>query len=207
MSAPSLRRGDDDTQPIPVVRGRHAAPRPRRSPSQWALLVAREAGIVAAIVVAVVIVGRLVLGQIAFVADDSMEPTLRAGERVLVSGWGEPQPGDVVLVQAPAAWDLTTDTAFARLIAQGGQRVACCDESGRITVDGVALEESYLDGPTDQVPFEVDVPVGRVFVLSDARDTARDSRAPGLPQGGTLSVDDVLGRVTLIVWPPRGTAG
>jgi signal peptidase I len=159
---------------------------------------------VAAIVVALVIVARLVLGQIAFVSDDSMEPTLRAGERVLVSGWGEPQPGDVVLVQAPEGWELTSDTAFARVIAEGGQRVACCDESGRITVDGVALEESYVDGPTDQVRFDVVVPAGRVFVLSDDRDTARDSRARDLPQEGTVSVDDLLGRATAIVWPPRG---
>lgn len=121
------------------------------------------------IVVALVIVARLVLGQVAYVADDAMEPTLRAGERVLVSGWGEPQSGDVVLLQAPEGWQLPADTAFARLIAQAGQRVACCDESGRITVDGAALEEPYLDGPTDQIPFDVIVPAGRAFVLADDR--------------------------------------
>lgn len=207
MSAPSLPRPEDDTQPIPVVRGRHAAPRPRRSPGQWALLVAREAGIIAAIVVALVILGRLVLGQVAFVADDAMEPTLQSGERVLVSGWGDPQPGDVVLVRTPEAWGVSSDTSFARVIALGGERVACCDESGRITVDGVALDEPYLIGPTDQATFDVVVPADRVFLLADDRDTARDSRAPSARGDGTVPVDDIVGRAIVVAWPPRGPVG
>lgn len=207
MSAPSLRRPEDDTQPIPVVRGRHAAPRVRRTPGQWALLLAREAGIVAAIVIALVIVGRLVVGQVAFVSDDAMEPTLRSGERVLVSGWGEPQRGEVVLVRTPQDWGLSGGTAFARVIAVGGEQVACCDESGRITVDGVALDEPYLEGPTDQVAFDVVVPSDRVFVLADDRGTARDSRAPAAQGDGTLPVGDVLGRAIVVAWPPRGSVG
>lgn len=202
MSAPSVRIPDDDTQPIPVVRGRHAAPRPRRSPGRWAVVIAREAGIVAAIVVAVVIVARLVIGQIAFVADDAMEPTLSAGDRVLVTAWGEPAAGDVVLVRSPAEWGAPAETTFARIVAVGGEQVMCCDRSGRITVDGVPVDESYLAGPTDQVEFDVVVPPGRVFVMTDNRSTARDSRALLGSGDGTLSTDDVLGRAIVIAWPP-----
>lgn len=204
MSAPAVRIPDDDTQPIPVVRGRHAAPRPRRSPGGWALLIAREVGIVAAIVVAVVILARLVIGQIAFVADNAMEPTLSAGERVLVTSWGEPAAGDVVLVRSPEDWGTPAETTFARIVAVGGERVVCCDETGRITVDGVPLDEPYLAGATDQVEFDVVVPAGRVFVLTDDRSTARDSRALLASGDGTLSTDDVLGRAIAIAWPPRG---
>lgn len=204
MTAPSVRRPDDDTQPIPVVRGRHAAPRPRRSPGQWAVLVAREVGIVAAIVVALAIVARLVIGQVAYVADDAMEPTLSAGDRVIVTTWGQPGPGEVVLVRSPEGWAATAETAVSRIIAVGGQRVACCDDAGRITVDGDPLDEPYVAGATDQLDFDVVVPDGRVFVLADDRSTARDSRALLDTEGGTLPVDDVLGRVILVAWPPRG---
>lgn len=204
MSASSLRPPDEDTQPIPVVRGRHAAPRPTRSAGTWTLLVAREIGIVAAIVVVVVVLARLAIGQLAHVADDAMEPTLPAGSRVVVTSWGEPSAGDLVLVQAPDAWGSPADTVVARLIASGGQRVACCDENGRITVDGVPLVEEYIAGRTDQVAFDVTVPQGRVFVLADRRDASRDSRTTLDAEGGTLATEDVLGRVAWVVWPPRG---
>jgi signal peptidase I len=69
----------------------------------------------------------------------------------------------------------------------------------------VALVEPYVAGATDQVEFDTVVPSGRVFVLVDDRATARDSRALLDTQGGTLAVDDVLGRVVLVAWPPRGS--
>ena len=207
MSAPSLRPTDDDTQPIPVVRGRHAAPRPRRSAGAWALLIGREAGIVLGIVAVTIILVRLVIGQVAYVADDAMEPALEAGDRVVVTPWGEPGPGDVVLVRSPEAWALPSDTAVVRIIAIGGQRVACCDDSGSVTVDGAPLDEPYASGITDQVAFDVVVPEGRVFVLADRRAAARDSRVLLEIDEGTLSREDVLGRVVLVAWPPRGPVG
>lgn len=204
MTVPSVRRPDEDTQPIPVVRGRHAAPRPQRSAGQWAVRVAREAGIVAAIVVTVLIIARLVAGQVSHVADDAMEPTLSAGDRVVVTSWGSPATGDVVLVRTPEGWASPADTSVARIVAVGGQRVVCCDDAGRITVDGSPLDEPYVAGATDQVDFDVAVPTGRVFVLADDRATARDSRALLDTEGGTLAVEDVLGRVVFVAWPPRG---
>jgi len=213
-----VRRSDDDTQPIPVTGpsgevarapgpGRHAAPRTRRSLGSWAVAVAREVGIIAAIVVATVILARLIVGQIAYVADDAMEPALAAGSRVLVTPWGDPAAGDLVLVRSPSAWASPTGTAVARVIALGGQQVACCDDSGRITVDGVALDESYVSGRTDQVAFDVTVPDGRVFVLADRRGTARDSRALLPVDGGSLPASDIIGRVIVVLWPPRGPIG
>lgn len=207
MTVPSVRRPDEDTQPIPVVRGRHAAPRPKRSAGQRAAHVAREAGIVAAIVVAFLIIARLVVGQVAHVADDAMEPTLSAGDRVVVTAWGEPASGDVVMVRTPEGWATPSDTSVARIIAVGGQRVVCCDGAGRITIDGAPLDEPYVAGATDQVDFDVTVPKGRVFVLADDRATARDSRALLGTGDGTLAADDVLGRVVLVAWPPRGPVG
>lgn len=199
----SVRAGDD-TQPIPIVRGRHAAPKPTRSPARWALIAAREVAIVAAAVAVAVIVARLLLGHVAYVADDAMSPTLAPGERVLVSPWGSPAVGDVVLVRSPDEWGTPADEAIVRVVALEGQRVACCDEAGRITVDGATLAESYVTGPTDQVEFDITVPAGRVFVLADDREAARDSRAILDVEQGTIAIDDVRGRVIAVLLPPRG---
>ena len=203
----SALRPQDDTQPIPVVRGRHAAPKGRRTAGQWAVVIAREVGIVAAAVAVIVIAARLVLGQVAYVADDAMSPTLAPGERVLVSPWGMPAAGDVVLVRSPDAWGTLSSDAIARVIAVGGQRVACCDDAGSITLNGAPLTEPYVSGATDQVTFDVTVPEGRVFVLVDDRDAARDSRAILDVDQGTLAVADVRGRVIAVLVPPRGIGG
>jgi len=199
----SVRAGDD-TQPIPIVRGRHAAPKPRRSPAQWGLLVAREVGIVVAVVAVIVIAARLLVGQVAYVADDAMSPTLAPGERVLVSPWGSPAAGDVVLVRSPDGWGTPAGEAIVRVVAVAGQRITCCDDDGRISVDGAPVVEPYVSGPSDQVEFDVTVPDGRVFVLADDRQAARDSRAILDTAQGTLAIDDVRGRVVAVLIPPRG---
>lgn len=206
MTQVPVQRDTTDTQPIPVVvgppRGRHAAPRPRRSALQWAAVGAREVAIVAGMA----LVGVLVLAffvRPAYVSDDAMEPTLRAGERVLYTTWGSPSGGDIVVVRSPDQWAGTTDESIARVIALPGQQVTCCDSDGRITVDGAALEEPYVEGPTDQVEFNLEVPADRAFVLVDRRGAARDSRAALVSQGGTIPLDDILGRVMVVAWPPR----
>jgi signal peptidase I len=199
----SATRSLDDTQPIPVVRGRHAAPKGARSPARRALVLAREVGIVVAGAAVLLVGARLIVGQVVYVADDAMAPTLAPGERVLVSPWGDPVSGDVVLVASPEGWGAPDGEAIVRVIATGGQRVACCDDGGRLTVDGSTLDEPYLAGPTNQVEFDVEVPTGRVFLLADDRSTARDSRAMLEVAQGTLAVEDVRGRVIAVLWPPR----
>ena len=205
-AGPVVRRADDDTQPIPVVasRGRHAAPRPKRSAGAWALIAAREAGIVLGLAVSALLLLRLLAGQVAYVADDAMEPTVSSGDRVIITPWGQPRQGEVVLVRSPAAWGSPDGTAVVRVVAVGGQRVTCCDGDGRVRVDGTPLDEPYVAGPTDQVEFDVTVPDGRIFVLADRRTTARDSRAILDERSGSLALDDVLGRVVVVAWPPRG---
>jgi signal peptidase I len=98
------------------------------------------------------------------------------------------------------------DTDFIkRVIGVGGDRVICCDADGRITVNGVPLdEESYLyrNNPPSKQPFDVLVPEGTLWVMGDHRSASADSRSHmGDPGGGFVPVDRVIGRAFAVVWP------
>ncbi|MGP3948342.1 signal peptidase I [Streptomyces sp. 7N604] len=163
----------------------------------------------------------------------SMEPTLRAGDRVLVNKLAyrfgdEPRRGDVVVFDGTGSFDRGGPTGnpvtgllrkgaaavglaepdeteyVKRVVGIGGDRVTCCDERGRITVNGQAVDEEYLypgDAPS-QVPFDIVVPGGKLWMMGDHRSESRDSRDHlGEPGGGMVPVERVIGRADWISWP------
>jgi signal peptidase I len=165
----------------------------------------------------------------------SMENTLGIGDRVLVNRavyhLRDIERGDVVVFDGadsfvpagdvpqrnPVAGALTwlgqsvgvvppDSTDFIkRVIAVGGDRVACCDADGRMTVNGAPLqEEGYLypdDAPSTQT-FDVEVPQGMLWVMGDHRSNSADSRAHmGDPGGGFVPVSKVVGRAMSVLWP------
>jgi signal peptidase I len=112
--------------------------------------------------------------------------------------------GDLVGVSQPGDKDY-----IKRVIGVPGDRVACCDPLGRVTVNGVAIDEPYLNSnnPLDLEATpgycgsrrfdEVVVPPGELFVMGDNRGVSLDSRCQG-----TVPIENVLGRAFLRVWPP-----
>ncbi|MBA3523293.1 MAG: signal peptidase I [Geodermatophilaceae bacterium] len=93
-----------------------------------------------------------------------------------------------------------------RVVATGGQTVQCCDPGGRVTVDGQPLDEPYIefnDPPESRSFGPITVPEGRLWVMGDNRSGSADSRSH-VDDGdmGTIPVDNVIGRASLIVWPP-----
>ena len=105
-----------------------------------------------------------------------------------------------------------------RVIATGGQTVQCCDALGRVEVDGRPLDEPYvvMDFPFVQNALTcettpqsgrcfgpVTVPSGNLWMMGDNRSGSADSRAhAGDELGGTVPIDDVIGKARLIVLPP-----
>ncbi|WP_406830116.1 signal peptidase I [Pedococcus sp. KACC 23699] len=103
--------------------------------------------------------------------------------------------------------DNSENHLIKRVIGLPGDHVVCCDEGGRITINGTAIKEPYLkpgDSASDQ-DFDITVPRGRVWVMGDHRSNSADSRAHDSPEnnGTQGSVDErlIVGRAVALVWP------
>lgn len=165
--------------------------------------------------------------QMFFVPSQSMEPLFRVNDRILVqkvSYWsGGVERGDVVVFEDPGDWLAvepvlnpvqqalsvvglypTGGHLVKRVVAVGGDRVACCDDAGRVTVNGEPLEEdAYLAQPRtpSSRDFDVTVPEGRLFVMGDNRANSEDSRFHQEDRRGTVPESAVVGKVWAVVWP------
>jgi signal peptidase I len=197
--------------------------RERRRLSWW-----EETAILLGLALVASIVVKAFFIQMFFVPSASMHPTLVENDRILVekmSLWdGQVDRGDVVVFKDPGSWLGATPepTGFQkvlsvlglypegghlvkRVVALGGEEVACCDKKGRVTVDGVPLHErSYIrKGAAPSLKqFDVVVPEDSVWVMGDNRSNSQDSRYHLTePGGGAVPLDDVVGRVWAIVWP------
>jgi signal peptidase I len=189
--------------------------------------------VVGALLVAIVV--RTFLIQAFYIPSGSMEQTLQLDDRVLVSKlstrWGDIQRGEVVVFHDPADWitpieqpasgagaalrealtfigllpSASGDDLVKRVIGIGGDRVVCCDATGKITVNGTPLEEDYLfpGNVPSETPFDVTVPAGRLWLMGDHREVSQDSRYHEAitPGSGMVPEDSVIGRAVLVVWP------
>jgi signal peptidase I len=92
-----------------------------------------------------------------------------------------------------------------RVIAVGGDTVECRG-TGPVVVNGKPLDEPYIypgNTPCADRPFgPVKVPADHIWVMGDHRQDSLDSRYhQGLPGGGTVSDQEVVGRAIVIAWP------
>ena len=97
-----------------------------------------------------------------------------------------------------------------RIIGVEGDEVECCDEDGRVTVNGVALDEPYLAEGADpsELEFAITVPENGLWVMGDNRQHSEDSRYhQGRRGGGSISVSDVVGVSFVKIWPVSRWAG
>ncbi len=140
------------------------------------------------------------------VEDDRMSPTLRAGQRVLVSRLpyrlSTPRRGDVVAVRSridPSRVELH------RVVGLPGDMLSV--RGAQVSVGGLPLQEPYVLESHERLSLGV-MTVGQYrigqddyFLLNDNRADPRDSRSFGM-----FSRDQIIGRAWLIYWPPQSIA-
>lgn len=174
---------------------------------------------------------RTFLIQAFYVPSESMENTFLKNDRIIVSKISTKMTGvhrgDVVVFHDPGGWlgmgfpdpydtkvgrilqfvgivpSNTGNDLVKRVIAVGNDTVECCSDDGRIIINGKPIDEKYIKegSSTDQVTFKVLVPSGSVFVMGDNRGNSEDSRFHLDLNNGMVPLDQIIGRVSLRIWP------
>ncbi|MCZ4498724.1 MAG: lepB [Marmoricola sp.] len=181
--------------------------------------------------------------QAFYIPSESMEPGFVKNDRILVQkvsywGGGTPRRGDIIVFKDPGGWldgSGGTTNPFTsaltriglypagghlvkRVIGVAGDTITCCDAKGRVSVNGVPLDEGAYIAPQKRCngPMTGDcrwssgpVPKGSVFVMGDNRDHSADStvhlclpKQPGCEPGAEfVSTDLVVGKVSALFWP------
>ena len=201
--------------------------------------------LVIAVLLAVVLKAFFV--QAFYIPSESMEPGLVKNDRILVQkvsywGGGEPQRGDVVVFRDPGGWlgpqDVQGPTnplaramekiglypsgghLVKRVIGVEGDVITCCDDQGRISVNGVPIDETGYVKEEENVPCAGPmtgncswtagpVPPGHVFVMGDNRAHSADSTVHMCVEGESecvpghefVSDDLIVGKMLATVWP------
>ena len=154
------------------------------------------------IVVAALLLISTFLVRQTVVSGGSMDPTLKHGERLLISNLlYTPKAGDIVVLQVeeeianehPLLYK--NEPIIKRVIATEGQTVLI--EDGIVYVDGEPLDEEYKIGRDHlNETLTVTVSEGHIFVMGDNRSVSLDSSTFG-------EVDErtVIGKVILRFYP------
>lgn len=216
-----------------------------KPPGKGSLPVWQETLLLLAVAVVLAVVIKAVLVQAFYIPSESMEPGLVENDRILVQKWsywtGSPERGDVVVFEDPGHWLGPDDSTgpsngvtkalaevglfpsgghlVKRVVGVAGDTIECCDAEGRISVNGVAVDESdYVKdeagvdcaGPmTGNCSWSVGpVPDGHLFVMGDNRAHSADSTVHMCTDGETdcnknpyVDVDLVVGKVWVLLWP------
>lgn len=207
-----------------------AAGKPNGSP---VLAWLKEVATVVVIAVVLSFLIKTFLFRAFFIPSESMVKTLDVDDRIFVNLLvPEPfslTRGDVVVFrdtkgwlpaapekeQGPFTWiqdgltfvgllpDNSEQHLVKRVIGLPGDHVVCCDAGGKLTINGTAINESYVNPA--EVPqirsFDVVVPEGKVWVMGDNRNHSADSRAHMDSDGGFIDLDDLEGKAAVIAWP------
>lgn len=137
---------------------------------------------------------------------ESMLPTLHNMDVLLLEsnffyGADDIDNGDIVVLKVPY---FENEPIVKRVVATEGQTVDIDFSKGEVYVDGVLLEEDYINDPTYNsfgaygLEYPATVPEGCIFVLGDNRNDSTDSRFAPV---GMIDTRCVIGKVLAVALP------
>jgi signal peptidase I len=153
--------------------------------------------VVLALLIALLI--KTFLFQAFFIPSESMMPTLRVHDRVLVNKLSyklhDVHRGDIVVFKAPEGSEPGIDDLVKRVIGLPGETVSA--HGGHVYVDGERIEEPYLPDGVETSSFSaVTLEPDHYWVMGDNRDNSKDSRVfKAIPK------ESIIGRVFFRIWP------
>ncbi len=145
--------------------------------------------------------------RLASVNGKSMYPTLKDGEILVVTNlFYQPKSGDIIVFQQSNMESRIFDYPLVkRVIATEGQTIEFDFANWRVTVDGVELDEEYVNyikgtgmKREDITGNKIIVPEGYLFVMGDNRNNSTDSRDKRV---SFVRKDEVLGKVLIRLFP------
>jgi signal peptidase I len=174
-----------------------------RTAVEWIVLIG------GALLIALIV--KTFLFQAFYIPSDSMVPTLKTNDRVIVNKLSyklhSVHRGDIVVFKTPKGpdgnpIDPTIKDLVKRVIGLPGDVVSAKD--GKILVNGKVLKESYLPAGTisDCSGFAAQcfptgpIPADHYWVMGDNRTQSRDSR-----YFGAITKSEIVGRVFVRIWP------
>jgi len=143
------------------------------------------------------------VGRTIGVEGDSMRGTLHWYDTVIMSNlFYTPKNGDIIIFK-PLSKDFGDTPLVKRVIAVAGQTIDIDFDTGQVFVDGVVIDEPYINEPTTRrLNFSGPVTVGEgeVFVMGDNRNNSSDSRDRRV---GMVDTRLILGKVLFLAVPGK----
>lgn len=225
--------GPASTPPAPAAGRHSAAPQPAASTPSPVFVWLKEVATVVVIAVVLSFLIKTFLFRAFYIPSESMVNTLDINDRIFVNllvpepfalsrgdvvvfrdtkGWLTPAPEKT---EGPFTWvqdgltfvgllpDNSEQHLVKRVIGLPGDHVICCDAGGKLTINGSAIDESYVNSAeAPQIHnFDVVVPQGKVWVMGDNRNHSADSRSHMDSNGGFIDLADIEGKAAVIAWP------
>lgn len=181
---------DSTEKPIEIYNSENEATNAQKSIFDWC------SSIMSSFVVIFVIFSFLF--RIVQVSGTSMLQTLQDGDWLMIHNTQKIEYGDII-VSKPSTYE--KGPVIKRVIGVAGDEIYIDFERGDVIVNGVKLDEPYINTPTTRnydVYFPVTVPEGCVFVMGDNRNGSLDSRSSEI---GMIQKNYILGKVVLRVFP------